>query len=354
MMRFVATAADEKFKSVIKFWQDRVYACGLIPLIYDLGGLGRGTPLTTNLPGFDNFRKFGYYITLADGQYKSRAIHKPFIAMRALRESQSSVLYLDTDAFLRGVPTKMEGDWDVCVTVRPTTEQDRTVEEKRSYIGLINAGVIWFNYNSASLLFSEEWHARTLEEMNDQRALNLMCQNVKVGEVTRITLRNGTLVRLMGVPTVRYNNYYERVTNASVVHLKNKEWMGKTSEELARRCGVLLDKPAPPPMKQQGFFARLFQTPRPEPVVHHHDVYVYDDSNGVDLVDYYLTYRVLENLFSSTPVPPPLEDFVPPPTPDYSVQENRLAVPAGTQAEITEFPVDLADEEPTPATDNGS
>jgi hypothetical protein len=242
-MQAVITAADEKFKPIIDLWQRRVYACGLVPLIYDLGGLGRGMPLPLSLPGFDNFRNHGFYLTLGDGSYKSRAVHKPSVVMRAMRETQASLLYLDTDAFLRGVPSKMEGDWDVCVTVRPTSEQDRTTDEKRSYIGVLNAGVIWFNYTAASLTFASEWHRQTLMEMNDQRALNLMCQNVQVGVVTTVEMPDGTAVRVMAVPTIVYNNYYnEGVSKAAVVHLKNSEWVGKTTEQLCKRIKVLVDR----------------------------------------------------------------------------------------------------------------
>lgn len=49
--------------------------------------------------------------------------------------------------------------------------------------------------------------------MNDQRALNLLCQNVQVGHVTIVTLPDGTPVRVMAVPTIVYNNYYNEGVN---------------------------------------------------------------------------------------------------------------------------------------------
>jgi hypothetical protein len=378
-MRLVVTAADDKFKSVIGFWQDRVEVCGLTPVVYDLGGLEVGRPLDLSLPGFGNFRQHGYYLTLADGTYKSRAVHKPSVVIHALREHREDVLYLDADAFLRGVPTKMEGDWDVCVTIRPTSEQTRTSDDKRSYLGLLNAGVIWFARTAAALHFVGEWHALTLQEMNDQRALNLLCQNVRVGQVTTVNV-NGFDVRVMAVPTGVYNNYYnEGVNRAAVVHLKNAEWVGKTPEELCRRCKVTQHAPAK--VKEGGFWSRLFPSkPKPTVVHHHHyddTVYVYDDS-GINVLDYYITYRVLDNLFSSPPpAPPPVEEFVPPEVPDYTAPpvtvppidvrpEDYLAVPSGVKAEITEFPAEFADtgpasvpddapaDDPTPVSDNGS
>jgi hypothetical protein len=94
-------------------------------------------------------------------------------------------------------------------------------------------------------------------------------------------------------------------------------------------------------------------------------VYVYDDS-GVSLLDYYVTYRVLQSMFAD-PVPAPMiEEFVAPPVPDYTPQASEVP----PNAEVTEFPDELRNvadlipdtnvpdedpvDDPTPTSDNGS
>ena len=83
---YAVTAADEKFRPIIDLWEERVIACGMTPVIYDLGELGRGEPFIPLVKGYETFRKEGYYQLLANGQYKSRAVHKPFIIAHALEQ----------------------------------------------------------------------------------------------------------------------------------------------------------------------------------------------------------------------------------------------------------------------------
>jgi hypothetical protein len=171
-------------------------------------------------------------------------------------------------------------DWDICVTVRPTSEQKKITEAKRSWLGIINAGVIWVNNTQASRRFLDEWAVRTLVELNDQKTLNLMCQNVKVGEVVTIKLEDGTPVKVMGVPTEIYNNYYiNGVENACIVHLKHDEWVGKTYDQLLNRIK----------------FSRIESE---------FDEYYFDDS-GIDLLDFataYTAYAIMDTVEELTGV----------------------------------------------------
>lgn len=324
----VVTAADAKFKDIIGFWAAQVEDIGLTHQIYDLGGLGQGKPIDlSHLPNFDLFIQTGHYQQLGPEAYKSHGLHKPAIVRQAFEDAFNpleDILYLDADAFLRGVPTGMSGQWDVCVTVRPTTEQKRTTEGKRSWIGLINAGVIWFNGSDAAKDFIDEWETRTLEEINDQRALNILCKNAKVGQVTTITLRNGTVVRLMGVPTEIYNNYYiQGAENACVIHLKNNEWQGKNQEQLLRRIRW----------------------------TRYSEEYYLDDSE-IDLLAYYNNYLVLD-LFSQTidENPDIIEDFVPntiPEDPNESPETFPAPEDFTPNPNPEPFVVALSNNEPAP------
>lgn len=230
---FAVTAADEKFKPILDLWEERVIACGMTPVIYDLGGLGRGQSFIPMVKGYNLFRLQGYYSTLASGQYKSRAVHKPLICEHAAKELAAPFLYLDMDAILRGEPTKMYGDWAVGVTVRPPSEWDRTTDEKRSYLGKINAGVLWFNNMPDSRDFIAAWKKMTLEEENDQRALNLLLAQIERDQLLKE-------FGAMPFPTEIYNNYYtDGIDRAVIVHLKNNEWQGKTTDELRERCKLI-------------------------------------------------------------------------------------------------------------------
>ena len=376
-MKYVVTAADEKFNPIIGFWRERVRTCGLTPIIFDLGGLTSRFSSFKNtykfeatVPKFDQFRENGYYQTLADGAYKSKAIHKPAVISEAMKViskggKEESFLYLDADAFLRGVPTSMEGQWDICVTLRPTSEQKKISDEKRAFIGLINAGVIWFNNTSAATEFMYEWYDRTYQEMNDQRALNLICQEAEIGKVKVISLKNGKKVRLMAVPTILYNNYYkEGVDKALVVHLKDNEWKGMTIEQLKARCELVV-KPTSQWTWASGGGKHYHKT---------NNTYVHQD-RGWSTLDYYLAYQVISGLLhhdtqytqstvqkapSVKPNTDPIQNDAPPAVipgliPGADILSDTINIPEvdPTPKEV-ETPQDQSITNPTPVSTNGS
>jgi hypothetical protein len=209
----IVTAADWRFKSSAENLRHSAKEFGYQFQAYDLGELGFGIPhIVTN----DQFIKNGFYnYALPRMGWTSKALHKPAIVARALKEFNDFVVYLDADTFLCDKIDEVIGDYSVGVTVRRQ-------EEPCSIIGRINAGVIFFNANAIDLV--SEWAELTEELKNDQQALNKLHQKHPH--------------RFREFPTDLYNWYYfaEPRGNAKILHFKdNKHEMGGYIDDARRK-----------------------------------------------------------------------------------------------------------------------
>jgi len=232
-MKYVVTAANGRFRTAIDFWKHCVERLGLTPVIYDMGGLGIGTDvqqyLTQTVSGFGNLKE-GVYEVL-EGVWKSKGLHKPWIIKRAMADLGEPFLYLDADAFLRGVPKRMEGSWDIGVTVRPKAEWGSPTDVTAKYRGKINTGVVWVSNTPNAAHFVDLWCGLTTD--NDQIVLNRLCQDVRVGETVKQIYTTG-VADVRGFPGELYNSPVPD-KGVVIVHLKNDRWQHGS---LANACGT--------------------------------------------------------------------------------------------------------------------
>lgn len=152
--------------------------------MYDLGGLGFGTPMAVSNT---TFVKSGYYKVMnPDSGWCSRALHKPEVIRRT--EFDGVMVYMDADAFPVAPINEIEAhDFDIGVTVRDKNEE-------YGKMGRINAGVIFFRNTPGMKAFLKKWSSLTENLGNDQIALNR-------------TIETGTY-KVTEFPTRIYNYYY--------------------------------------------------------------------------------------------------------------------------------------------------
>ena len=131
--------------------------------VYDLGGLGIGTPWTVH----DNtFQVLGYYRTHYPC-HPSRSMHKAEIVMDFCKKQAEGeiVCYLDCDTeVLKPVDEIGQTEFDVGVTVFESTQ--------RKECHWLNAGVIFFRCVPKTFQFIEKWIYNTEYYGNDQRGLS--------------------------------------------------------------------------------------------------------------------------------------------------------------------------------------
>lgn len=217
----ILTAANYKFTKIINLFVKHTNRLNYETLIYDLGKLGYGK--NYNIQN-EFFQEKGYYCQIKN-TWKTKAIHKPKIILDALKTYKQKIAYLDADAILyKRIDEIEEQEFDVGFTIRRESELiDEPLEHHKFVMGNINAGVIFFNYNTTSLDFLFEWIKLCETEKNDQLALNLLL-NINL---PRNGITNYKNINILTVPTDIYNFYYfeENYTNnTKIIHYKNNLW----------------------------------------------------------------------------------------------------------------------------------
>jgi len=209
---YAVTAADSRFTPIIELWEERVIACGMTPVIYDLGGLGRGEQVQLRYAQVDVTPRW----------------HRLLAINQAIKALPAPFLYLDPNCILRGQPSKMfASQWDVALTVRPN--------------GRIDTGVLWCNgYDDQLAPFMRAWGEKmaTSDDLSDADAL---CQLIPV-------IKPGVLYTSLGIrftlfPARLYNNDGLGVHRSVIVRLQDGEWKDLTRQQLNERCGLWFLKP---------------------------------------------------------------------------------------------------------------
>lgn len=158
-MKFV-TAGNARFRPIVDQWVQHVTALGLSYEVYDLGGLGYGTPFEE--PNLD-FQRDGVYRTQHTA-WETRALFKPRVVSRELSTAcDETICWLDADAWIVA-PIDASGDYDIGVCKRKGGNPDK--------FGRYNAGVVFFQPTDAARIFVQVWSRVTKELGNDQVALN--------------------------------------------------------------------------------------------------------------------------------------------------------------------------------------
>ncbi len=168
---FAVTGGHACHSDIIKLWEQRVIACGMTPIIYDLGGLGCGTP------------------SLSDPS-RSGTIEK------ALGDLGGNFIYTDPDILFRGFPSQLIGDWSVGVTVRPKCEWSKT--------NRVDAGVIYLSVGPECEEFVKLWRSLSSRVKDDERAINMLLADIqRTGFVNVHSL--DYKIKVQSFPTEIYN-----------------------------------------------------------------------------------------------------------------------------------------------------
>lgn len=202
----ILTAGNLKFKRMIEDSVKKIEQFGYEPVVYDLGDLGFGKKI--NVSPTDLIRT----------EKPIACVFKPYMFKKCLTKCKEGevIVYLDGDAFLLQKIDEFEiDDYDIAVTVRKEAKQYIT----HPYMGAVNAGVIVFRKNKATMKFIEKLIKVVIDEQNDQVGLNICLKEyIDLEKIGQVIKKNNLRVKLL--PGDIYNNYYTDISKAKIRHLK--------------------------------------------------------------------------------------------------------------------------------------
>lgn len=197
------TAANGRFRPFVLQWIECAKLLKYDYEVFDLGGLGFGTPC---VEVDENFHKYGAYVSSFEA-WPTRALFKPRVVAAGLAKSREPIVWLDADAWPMARLDGALGDSDVALVRRHGV---------RPIWSRYNAGVIFFAPNEAACAFVAEWELATNAERNDQLALN------------RLITQRGYKVREL---PPEYNADPDHV-GARVIHLRGGKLTRQLGEDL--------------------------------------------------------------------------------------------------------------------------
>lgn len=201
----VVLAGDKNYKSFVEKGKQISEALGYTVSVYDLGGLGFGTPFAGRFTDEPN----------------AKIPCKPRIILEELKKTIDGdyVAWLDSDAILLQRIDEIMEDYDVAVTVRAPKSTEHSLP--------INAGIVFIKKTAAALNFVNNWMDLSEQGISDQPPLNKLCS---VGSKDRNTtvVRNGTKIKVYTCEV--YNNFYKsglealnrKSSTVKIVHYKSK------------------------------------------------------------------------------------------------------------------------------------
>ena len=191
----IVLAGDRRFRPYVEEAKRHAENHGYSVHIYDLGGLGFGTPFKTDP---DDLKKNQFI----------PCTFKPKIISDSLARVSDLLVYMDADTVICR-PLNINGNFDVGVVCRPEREVD--LEDPK--VGLFNSGVLFFYPTRAARRFLKTWNQDTDALNSDQEALNAHCPE------------KGIKIRLF--PAEEYNRYPPPTPKTKILHFKGayrKQW----------------------------------------------------------------------------------------------------------------------------------
>lgn len=217
----IITASDKEFERFVRGLCDSALKHGHEIKVFDLGDLGFGKKFAFDSSGL----KDG--LTIDGLTYLPKCQFKPSLIKHALTED---IIWLDSDTWIQK-PIKVEGDYDVAVTLR--RPEERNIDQFSHVSGYLNAGVIFFKNTPQAHKFVDMW----IDELSqtttgsDQEALNRVV--MKATDLTQYGDFNLDDIKIKVLPTDIYNNHYfkENQSEAQILHFKgnNKKLYGQVT-----------------------------------------------------------------------------------------------------------------------------
>lgn len=193
-------AGDSNFRKYVDRAVAHCRKVGYDPVIYDLGGLGYGTPFEGRV----------------SPQVGAKIPSKPGMIMETLKivDEGDYVVWIDADALIEDRIDEIMFDYDIGVTVRQPKQKENSLP--------INAGIVFVRKTPAAIKFVEEWIKLCETGVSDQQELNKLCQ-VTTKDTNTTVVRNNTSIHVFECRV--YNNFYfakKATPHAKIKHYKSK------------------------------------------------------------------------------------------------------------------------------------
>ena len=200
----VVTAADEKFKDLCTVCSNSSKELGYETRVYDLGGLGYGTPFV------------GRFSDVEGAKIPS----KPSMILDVLKsvDNNDYVVWLDADAIIWDNIDEIKLQYDIGVTLRKP--KGGMVDSP------INAGVCFFRKTPATIKFMNTWIDACESGVSDQRELNRLLRGISPTDVNSTLTYDidNTIVSVRTFPCDVYNSWWFKKPqmHAKITHYKSK------------------------------------------------------------------------------------------------------------------------------------
>lgn len=201
----VVLAGDKNFKPYVEQGKRKTESLGYQVDVYDLGGLGFGTP----------------FVGRVSDEPNAKIPCKPRIILEALKKVNDGdyVVWLDADALIQARIDEIKIDYDVAVTVRAPKKVEHSLP--------INAGIVFVRNTPAALKFVNSWMVLSEQGTSDQPPLNQLC-SVTSKDRDQTVLRDNVKIKVYKCEV--YNNFYKQgkiingvnPSNVKIVHYKTK------------------------------------------------------------------------------------------------------------------------------------
>ena len=196
----VITAADKNFKDMVDVAYRSAKTLGYETTVYDLGGLGYGTPFQGKV----------------SDSIGAKIPCKPAMILDALTKANDNdtIVWIDADAIMWSrIDEILDDVWDFGVTMRKPKSNERDDP--------INAGIVFVKKTPASIAFMNTWINNVSTGISDQKELNKLFALNNVDYLRKRKLHNMT-VKIF--PCTIYNNFYfkQPQKNAKIAHYKSK------------------------------------------------------------------------------------------------------------------------------------
>lgn len=201
----VVLAGDKNFLPYVLKGKKTTEALGYSVDVYDLGGLGFGTP----------------FVGKVSDEPNAKIPCKPRIILEAIKKVDDGdyVVWLDADALIQQRIDEIREDYDIAVTVRAPKSVEHSLP--------INAGIVFIRKTPAALKFVTDWMNLAEQGVSDQPPLNQLCSVTSKDRDTTV-IRNNTKIKVYKCEV--YNNFYKQgkmingvnPSNVKIVHYKTK------------------------------------------------------------------------------------------------------------------------------------
>lgn len=223
----VVTACDSGFYHCLKELAKSVRKCYGKPLIvYDIGltdkQIAELDAVTHKIQIDEDVNHTGKSYLTPQGNYSTRATHKPFCVRHYFENYSEPMIFVDSDClFIKRVE---ETGFDVGVTYTPHKKKNIIY-----YNGMINSGVIFFNTPAVELV--ERWAKECRkEDTTDQKALSdVLQEKINIEDYKKLQMWDNLKIKIFDT---RIYNDFHLTKKGKILHFINTKHREDIYEKL--------------------------------------------------------------------------------------------------------------------------